>query len=86
MDPVDYASQGLTRSSNEQVHVWFDGPEFQWLKQTSMQESQDYDPEVTWRHYRKIGIFDLWDDDSLYTKGQEDPYLKDKASTIRLQN
>ena len=25
-----------------------------------MQESQDYNPEVTWRHYRKIEIFDLW--------------------------
>ena len=28
MNPADYASRGLPRSSNEQVHVWFNGPEF----------------------------------------------------------
>ena len=52
MNPADYASRRLTRSSNEQVHVWFNGPEFlwksefQWPKQTSTQEIQDDDPEV----------------------------------------
>ena len=52
MNPADYASRGLTRSSNEQVHVWFNGAEllwkseFQWSKQTSKQEIQDDDPEV----------------------------------------
>ena len=52
MNPADHASQGLTRSSNEQVHVWFNSPEFvwqsefQWPKQISMQEIQDDDPEV----------------------------------------
>ena len=52
MNPADNASRGLTRSSNEQVHVWFNGPEllwkseFQWSKQTSIQEIQDDDPEV----------------------------------------
>ena len=51
MNPVN-PSRGLTRSSNEQVHVWFNGPyflwksEFHWLKQTSLQEIQDDDPEV----------------------------------------
>ena len=52
MNPADHASRGLTRSSNEQVHAWFNGPEFlwksafQWPKQISMQEIQDDDPEV----------------------------------------
>ena len=52
MNPADYALRRLTRSSNEQVHVWFNGPEllrkseFQWPKQTSTQEIQDDDPEV----------------------------------------
>ena len=30
MNPTDHASRGLTRSSNEKVHVWFNGPEFLW--------------------------------------------------------
>ena len=52
MNPADYALRGLTQSSNKQVHVWFNGPEFlwksefQWPKQTSPQEIQDDDPEV----------------------------------------
>ena len=52
MNPADYASRGLTQSSNKQVHVWFNGPEFlwksefQWPKQTSPQEIQDDGPEV----------------------------------------
>ena len=52
MNPADYASPGLTQSSNEQVHVWLNGPrflwksEFQWPKQMSMQEIQDDEPEV----------------------------------------
>ena len=51
MNPADHASRGLTRSSNEQVHVWINGPEFlwktefQWPKQISMQEIQDDNPE-----------------------------------------
>ena len=45
----------------------------------------------TWRHYTKIGIFDLWldkneEDSSLDAKVQEDAHLKDKASTIRLHS
>ena len=28
MNPADYDSRGLTRSSKEQVHVWFNGPKF----------------------------------------------------------
>ena len=52
MNPADYASRGLTRSSNEEIHVWFNGPEFlwksefQWLKQTSTKEIQVGHPEV----------------------------------------
>ena len=52
MNPVDYASRGLARSSNEQVHVIFNVPEFlknsefQWPKQISMQKLQNDDPEV----------------------------------------
>ena len=52
MNPADYASRGLTRSSNEEIHVWFNGPEFlwksefQWLKQTSTKEIQVGYPEV----------------------------------------
>ena len=46
MNPADYTSRRLTRSSNEQVHVWFNSPEilrkteFQWPKQVSMLEIQ----------------------------------------------
>ena len=28
MNPVDYASGGLTRSNNEQLDIWFNSPEF----------------------------------------------------------
>ena len=105
MNSADYASQGLTWSNNSQVHVWFNGtgflwkPEFQWPKQTSMQEIQDDDPKIeqcqgscnclTWRYCWKIGISDLWlckneEGGSLDTKLQEDSYLKEKASTISL--
>ena len=66
MKPADYTSRRLTRSSNGQVHVWFDGPdflwksEFQWRQQTSMQEIQDDDPEVTAEV--KVYVTDLHED------------------------